>query len=252
MKQFLQTALFGSLITLTATASHAYEIEMGANAGILNPEHSSTGHTVGVSATYYLKSVRTNNMPYAEAAFTNKASNIKAQAEWNDMGNSKLNTYSLSGDYFFPNRLLVASAKLSRNNADNSSTLYGAELGYMPLNNVLVAIGATGYSSDRADGIDPSIRAKYLTQFAGRHLNLEGSVSFGDLDEYKLSADYYLDKSLSVGADYYQEQLNDHKVVGIKAEKFFNSNMSLGGRIGFGDVNHANYNTFGLNGKYRF
>lgn len=252
MKQFLQTALFGSLIALTATASHAYEIEMGANAGILNPEHSSTGHTVGLSGTYYLKNVRTNNMPYAESAFTNKASNIKAQAEWNDIGDGKLNTYTLSGDYFFLHTPIVASAKLSRNNTDNSSTLYGAELGYMPLNNVLIAIGATGYTSDRADGIDPSIRAKYLTQVAGKHVNLEGSMSFGDLEEYKLSADYYLDKTLSIGTDYYQDQLNDHKVVGIKAEKFFNQNMSLGGRIAFGDVSNNDYNTFGLNGKYRF
>lgn len=250
MKCFLSTAI-ASLMTLTATTSYAYEIETGAKAGILNPEHNSTGYTLGVSGTYYLKNVRNNNLPWAESAFTNKASHIKAEAEWNDVGASKLNTYSVSGEYFIPQSLFVAGAKLSHSNVSDS-THYSAEVGYVPLNNLLVAVGATGFTSDGKDGIDPTIRAKYLTKLLGNDVNVEGKMSFGDLKEYNLSADYYLDKTLSVGADYYQDKISDHKVFGIKAEKFLNPNASLGGRIAFGDAGNTSYNTFGVNGKYRF
>lgn len=252
MKHFLSTTVV-SLMTLTATMSYAYEIETGAKVGILNPEHQNTGYNLGLNGTYYLKNVRNHHqVPLAESAFVNKASHIRADAQWNDIGASKLNTYSLSSEYFIPATLLVANAKLSRNNTDNKSTHYSAELGYMPVNSLLVAIGATGYTSQKIDGIDPTIRAKYLTKIANNYVNLEGSMSFGDLDEYNLSADYYLDKTLSVGADYYQDKISNYKVFGFKAEKFFTTNTSLGGRITFGDANNTNYNSFGINGKYRF
>lgn len=252
MKHHLLTVA-SLVLACAASTSHAYQIELGANTNYIKPENSGSGYGFGVSGTYYLKNVRAlNNKPYAELAFLNKASNISTQASWNDLGDSELNTYSFSGEYFVPNSLFVVNGKISRNNADNNTTLYGAELGYMPLNNLLLAIGATGYKSGGIDGVDPSIRAKYLTQYAGRDLNLEGSMAFGDLDEYKLTADYYLDKSLSLGADYYQDKISGHKIFGLKGEKFFNPNMSLGGHVGFGSSNDLDYTRLGLSGKYRF
>ncbi len=36
---------------------------------------------------------------------------------------------------------------------------------------------------------------------------LEAGAAFGDLDEYNLAADYFIDKTLSVGVDYYDNDL---------------------------------------------
>ena len=56
----------------------------------------------------------------------------------------------------------------------------------------------------------------------------------------------------SVGADYYNNDLNDQSEVGINARKFFNQQVSLEGRVGFGEQGNNDYNSFGVAAKYRF
>ncbi|MBL8322555.1 MAG: putative porin, partial [Acinetobacter sp.] len=117
----------------------------------------------------------------------------------------------------------------------------------------LVAAGVKGYDNDKDDGADPTLRAKYVTQLSnGKDINLEAGASFGDLDEFNLAADYFIDKSFSVGADYYSNDLKDQSEFGINARKFFNQQVSLEGRVGFGEVGSNDYNSFGVAAKYRF
>ena len=83
-------------------------------------------------------------------------------------------------------------------------------------------------------------------------MNREAGGAFGDLDEFNRAADYFIDPSLSVGADYYNNDLNDNSEFGVSARKFFNQQVSLEGRVGFGEVTSNDYNKFGLAAKYRF
>ncbi|MFB0984245.1 MAG: putative porin, partial [Acinetobacter towneri] len=39
---------------------------------------------------------------------------------------------------------------------------------------------------------------------------------------------------------------------GINARKFFTPQVSLEGRVGFGEAGNADYNSFGIAAKYRF
>ncbi len=48
--------------------------------------------------------------------------------------------------------------------------------------------------------------------------------------------------------DYYNNDLTDKDEFGINAKKFLNQQVSLEGRIGFGD----NDNTYGVRAGYRF
>ena len=88
----------------------------------------------------------------------------------------------------------------------------------------------------------------------GKDINLEAGAGFGDLDEYNLAADYFIDKTLSVGVDYASKDLGptDTNEFGISARKFINQQVSLEGRVGFGEVGNNDYNKFGVAAKYRF
>jgi hypothetical protein len=48
--------------------------------------------------------------------------------------------------------------------------------------------------------------------------------------------------------DYYNNDLSEQDEWGISAKKFLNQQVSLEGRVGFGDE----YNTYGIRGAYRF
>ena len=92
--------------------------------------------------------------------------------------------------------------------------------------------------------IDDIVRVSLLKDFKEHDV----LIDFGDLDEYRVKGDYYLDKTLSVGADYYNNDLTNRDEWGISAKKFLNQQVSLEGRVGFGD----DYNTYGIRGAYRF
>ena len=65
---------------------------------------------------------------------------------------------------------------------------------------------------------------KYVTTLSnGKDINLEAGAAFGDLDEYNLAADYFIDKTLSVGADYHNNDLTDQSEFG--ASKFINQQL---------------------------
>ena len=136
---------------------------------------------------------------------------------------------------------------------DFDTTYYSAEVGYLPAPGLLIAAGVKGYDNDNDDGVDPTLRAKYVTTLSnGKDINLEAGAAFGDLDEYNLAADYFIDKTLSVGADYHNNDLTDQNEFGINARKFFTEQVSLEGRVGFGEVGNNDYNSFGVAAKYRF
>ncbi|MGE4315093.1 putative porin [Acinetobacter sp.] len=262
MKKLAIASALLSALAVTGTAN-AYQAEVGAAASYIDPDNGSSGSAFGVDGTYYFNPVQTRNAPLAEAAFLDRASNVNAHATFADRGDVDDNTYGVGAEFYVPNSDFYLGGDVSRNNTeyrdvlgqkyDFDTTYYSAEVGYLPAPGLLIAAGVKGYDNDNEDGVDPTLRAKYVTQLSnGKDINLEAGASFGDLDEFNLAADYFIDKSLSVGADYYNNDLTDQNEFGVNARKFFNQQVSLEGRVGFGEVGNNDYNSFGVAAKYRF
>lgn len=262
MKKLAIASALLSALAVTGTA-HAYQAEVGAAAAYLDPDNGGSGNAFGVNGTYYFNPVQTRNAPLAEAAFLDRASNVKAHATFADQGDTDSNTYGVGAEYYVPNTDFYLSGDVSRNNAeirdsfgdkhDFDTTYYSAEVGYLPAPGLLIAAGLKGYDNDNDDGVDPTIRAKYVTQLSnGKDINLEAGAAFGDLDEFNLAADYFIDKTFSVGADYSSNDLLDQNEFGVNARKFLNPQVSVEGRVGFGEVGNNDYNSFGVAAKYRF
>ncbi|NNH76845.1 putative porin [Acinetobacter sp. ANC 5380] len=262
MKKLAIASALLSALAVTGTAN-AYQAEVGAAAAYVDPDNGGSGSAFGVDGTYYFNPVQTRNAPLAEAAFLDRASNVNVQATFADRGDLDSNTYGIGAEVFVPNSDFYLSGNISQNETerfnvlgqkyDFDTTYYAAEVGYLPTPGLLIAAGLKGYDNDNDDGVDPTLRAKYVTTLSnGKDINLEAGAAFGDLDEYNLAADYFIDKTLSVGADYHNNDLTDQSEFGINARKFINQQVSLEGRVGFGEVGNNDYNSFGVAAKYRF
>jgi hypothetical protein len=255
MKKLAIASALLSALAVTGTA-HAYQAEVGGSYTYTDQDHFDSTHSFGVDGTYYFNPVQTRNAPLAEAAFLNRASNVKAKVDYANNNGVKDSQYGAGVEYFVPNSDFYLSGNLGRSEfevdkaaIDQKVTTYGAEVGYLPAPGLLLALGVKGYDEKNGkDGADPTVRAKYVTQVGGKDINLEAYGAFGDLDEYRVKGDYYLDKTLSVGADYYNNDLTKRDEWGISAKKFLNQQVSLEGRVGFGD----DYNTYGIRGAYLF
>jgi len=245
----LATALLASLGT-----AHAYQAELGGTIAIIDPDNGDTSTGFGVDGTYYFDSVHLKNDPYNEAAFLNRASNLNASLSYVDYDGYENTTLNAGIEYFVPNSDFYISGNLGQMSEetegfeDFDTTLYSAELGYLPVPGLLLAVGLAGYDNDMDDGIDPTVRAKYVTRVGQYDMNFEAGANFGDLDAYTLGTDLYLDNTFSLGLGFADSDVKDSDVFSIRAKKFLNQQVSLEGSIHFADAG----NVFAVRGAYRF
>ncbi|MFV5590227.1 putative porin [Acinetobacter variabilis] len=247
-KLTLATALIASLGT-----AHAYQAEVGGTIALVDPDNGDTSTGFAIDGTYYFNTVQVKNSPLNEAAFLNRASNINAAVSYIDYDLFDVTTFNVGVEYFVPNSDFYVSGNIGQSSTDtpigdDDTTIYSAELGYLPVPGLLLAVGLAGYDNDAGDDVDPTLRAKYVTQVGQYDMNFEGGASFGDLDAYSLGADLYLDKTFSVGLGYSDSDIDNSDVFTIRAKKFFNQQVSLEGSIDFADEG----NIFGVRGAYRF
>lgn len=247
-KLTLATALIASLGT-----AHAYQTEVGGTIALVDPDNGDTSTGFAIDGTYYFNPVQVKNSPLNEAAFLNRASNINAAVSYIDYDLFDVTTFNVGVEYFVPNSDFYVSGNIGQSSTDtpigdDDTTIYSAELGYLPVPGLLLAFGLAGYDNDAGDDVDPTLRAKYVTQVGQYDMNFEGGASFGDLDTYSLGADLYLDKTFSVGLGYSDSDIDNSDVFTIRAKKFFNQQVSLEGSIDFADEG----NIFGVRGAYRF
>lgn len=245
-------ALATSLIASLGTA-HAYQAEVGGTIALVDPDNGDTSTGFAIDGTYYFNPVQVKNSPLNEAAFLNRASNINAAVSYIDYDLFDVTTFNVGVEYFVPNSDFYVSGNIGQSSTDtpigdDDTTIYSAELGYLPVPGLLLAVGLAGYDNDAGDDVDPTLRAKYVTQVGQYDMNFEGGASFGDLDAYSLGADLYLDKTFSVGLGYSDSDIDNSDVFTIRAKKFFNQQVSLEGSINFADEG----NIFGVRGAYRF
>lgn len=244
---FKKLALATALLAGLGTA-HAYQAEIGASLDLIDRDQGGSDVGFAIDGTYYFNPVQVKNSPLNEAAFLNRASNVNGALSYKDDSD----TFGIGAgiEYFVPNSDFYLSGSIAHFDNDfGDETNYSAEVGYLPVPGLLVALGLLGVSEDNADDeIDPTLRAKYVTQVGQYDMNFEGGASFGDIDAYNLGADLYLDKTFSVGLGFSDSDRAANDVFTIRAKKFFNQQVSLEGSIDFGD----NTDIFGVRGAYRF
>ena len=242
-KLVLTTALFAGL-----GMAHAYQAEVGGTIEILDQDRGGSDVGFAVDGTYYFNPVQVKNSPLNEAAFLNRASNVNGALSYVD--DSETFGIHAGIEYLVPNSDFYLSGNISHFDNDfGDLTGYAAEVGYLPAPGLLVALGLVGISEDNVyDEIDPTLRAKYVTQVGAYDMNFEAGASFGDIDAYNLGADLYLDKTFSVGLGFSDSDLEGTDVFSIRAKKFFTQQFSLEGAISFGD----DADVFGIRGAYRF
>ncbi|WP_216935770.1 MULTISPECIES: putative porin [unclassified Acinetobacter] len=245
-KLALATALIASLGT-----AHAYQAEIGGTIALVDPDNGDTSTGFAIDGTYYFNPVQVKNSPLNEAAFLNRASNINAELSYFDYDAIDVTTFGVGVEYFVPNSDFYVSGLIGQSSIDTpigdaDTTFYKAELGYLPVSGLLIAAGLAGYDNDDSDDVDPTLRAKYVTQVGQYEMNFEGGVTFANDEAFNLGTDLYLDKTFSVGLGYRDDSLDD--TFQIRAKKFFNQQVSLEGSIDFADVG----NVFAVRGAYRF
>ena len=252
-KLAIATALLSSLACVGT--AHAYQVEVGGSVNYIDHDNADSATAIAVDGTYYFAPVQVKTNPYNEAAFLNRASNVSASLGYADNDDIEVTGIQAGLEYFVPNTDFYLSAGINHTEIDTpadsgDSTAYSAEVGYLPVTGLLVAVGLVGTSEDDADDeIDTTVRAKYVTQVGGYDMNFEAATSFGDTDFYNVGADLYLDKTFSIGTSYASDfdSVSDDEW-SIRAKKFFTQQISLEGSVAFGD----DANTYGIRGAYRF
>ena len=246
------------LATLLATSfgsAHAYQAEVGGTISIIDPDEGDTATGFAVDGTYYFNPVQVKNNPLNEAAFLDRASNVNAKISYIDFDFADKTTFDAGIEYFVPNSDFYLSADIGHSTEkedgfeDFDNLTYKAEVGYLPIPGLLVAVGLAGYDNDYSDDVDPTLRAKYVTQVGQFDMNFEAGATFGDDNAYGLGTDLYLDKTFSVGLAYAGSDAdNSDDVFTLRAKKFFTPQISLEGSVAFPDE----ANVYGIRGAYRF
>ncbi len=112
MKKLAIASALLSALAITGTA-HAYQAEVGASAGLIDPDNGSSSGSFGVDGTYYFNRVQTRNAPLAEAAFldplqvtltqnTNTTKSVMMQRH----------RYGVGAEVYIPNSDFYVSGKL--------------------------------------------------------------------------------------------------------------------------------------------
>lgn len=262
MKKLLLTTV---IAVLSLNAAHAYQVELNGNlnyAGVDVP--GGTDEAVGIdgSAKYYFNAVQAKTGPLAEAAFIERASNVSAgygYAQSDTFPDPRVHSFSLGGEFYVPNTNFYASADFDTakvESVDLRGVAYEAKIGYLPITNLLLTVGAQGLIDvPNNDEVNPTISAKYLTKIGNNDVNLEGDAVFTDNgDTYTVAGDYYVDRTLSLGAtaSTTTDQTDDNYTVGLRARQFIADNISLQGGLGYGHANDTDGVALTVGGTYRF
>lgn len=224
-----------SLLALACVGqAHAYQAEVG---GEINT--SDLVDSLVLGGEFYIHGVNATSGPFAEASFLEKSTYVQGFFEDRDFGGSYLFG---GGRYVDKNSGLFLDGGLQFGDLDgfrvgagmylNSSTTI---LGFLNSNDFIDIFGAT---------------AKHLMfQNDGTYINLEAGLEFGDGDgnyestEFSFEGDYYLDKTLSVGAGISFISVersftadDSGFVLTADAKKFLQDNISINGGVTFANL----------------
>lgn len=229
LSAILSVSCFSSL---SFAADSSYRAEMSAGYGQFDADSDSDTTGYGLSGTYYFSGVDTKNHPLAEAAFLENSSNVYARWAREDYDGLDGNTdVSVVGaDFYAPNSMLFLGAGITKVDVNDGfgpddDTAWFAKIGVTPVDGLLVW-------SQFYEDVDVSdhwnINAKYVVPLAGETaINLEaGYADWDDGDNTtSIGADYYFNRSFSLGAGYTFADENDGYE--LRARNFFSEKFSV-------------------------
>lgn len=285
MRKFTSSLLFLAMSTGTV-AANAYQVETNISyeqAELKAMNQSMDIDTYGVNAKYYLAPVDSNKGPVAEAAFTNKVGHIGLAGVSSQYGtrgiDNEINAYGLNSEHYIGKAYVSTHLSKTEYKIDFGAAGakldqlgYGAEIGYLPTENLLLAAGVSknnikpeaqnNYLDNSTamayavalDDTYTTLRAKYLAKVGGMYANLEAEAAFAEDEIYSISSDLYLTPKLSVGAKFTEQTQDggDHYwSVGVK--NFFTQNIALEANYRNMDSAHnSSYDSWGVKGTFRF
>jgi len=209
-------------LTLTAVGANAsdYQFELSGDVGLQDVDESLDSETYSLEGIYYFNPVQTRTHPLGQAAFLERASNIRigynretlegpdqtftnGEDQWfvQEGTSSSVDAVSVRGEWYLPGDLFYMGLGLTHFEEDffgsRSDTRWSASLGITPAEGLLI-------STDIYEGRDGSehwnLGAKYVTDDLGPTLAFEARYHSPPGDDYmSLSVDYYIDRTFSIG-----------------------------------------------------
>jgi hypothetical protein len=219
-----------------------------------------------VSGTYYFSDVATRNHPLAEAAFLERSSGIsftysRDRTRFEDVlvdtlpngdaeiiGEGRFTTTSTFSsadiEFYIPNSIFYIGGGIGEGTfktryrvtdgdelitgsySEDTGTFWSLRAGITPVDGLLV--WSEFYKDQEVDD-EWNINAKYVMDLSGNALNLEASYDhFYGNDSLGLAADFYFDRTFSLGATYtYYDDTNANDDYGLRLRKFFTDKFAV-------------------------
>ncbi|WP_296277821.1 porin Omp33-36 [uncultured Acinetobacter sp.] len=289
-------------LLLAMTGAQAYQFEVQGQSEYIDTTVNDKDFTGGLQGTYYFKNVDSSKGPLAEAAFLNQASNVSLAYNFGELGSNGIDiaahNFGAKAEVYVPTPYVpvYTSASYSHtildsknNNAsDDQGDRYALEVGALPINNFLVAVGYTSAADQAAidafnvmgNGVAKATaeavtigedqdaitaRTKYVGAIDGTNMAIgfESGLIYGDATAYQFKTDLYVTPQISVGASYAASSYDGtpDSAWGANVNYFITPAIAVGASY----VN-ANYEankgeavsfagdtqTVGLNAKFRF
>jgi hypothetical protein len=170
---------------------------------------------------------------------------------------------ALDINYYFPNgffylgagvyeskakasyRITDGQETLSDDSIDNSGTRWTFRAGVSPVDGLLLW---SEFFQNQEVSDEWNINAKYVFGWGGNAVNIEASYETDiDQDRVFLAADYYFDRSLSLGAMYENYEDADNNF-GLRARKYFTDSFALEASY----LTSSNYDSYRVGVNLRF
>ena len=224
-------------LLLAMTGAQAYQFEVQGQSEFIDTTVNDKDFTGGLQGTYFLKNVDSSKGPLAEAAFLNQASNVSLAYNYSELdSNVTAHNFGAKAEAYAPTKYVPVYGSLSYSHTildgknglpNDQGDRYSLEVGALPTQNFLVAVGYTSAADQVAldafnvmsNGAAKAVaeaatigedqdaitaRAKYVGPIDGTNMSLafESGIVYGDATAYQFKTDLYLNPKLSVGASY--------------------------------------------------
>ena len=282
-------------LLLAMTGAQAYQFEVQGQAEYIDTTANDKDFTGGVQGTYYLKNVDSTKGPLAEAAFLNQASNVSVAYNYGEVGSKGTDVvahnFGAKAEAYVPTKVVpvYASASYSHtildsknaNNTDNNGDRYALEIGALPTQNFLVAVGYTSVADQAAvdafnvmgNGVAKAAaeattigqdqdaitaRTKYVGAIDDTNMAIgfESGIIYGDDTAFQLKTDLFVTPKLSVGASYAESSFTGtpDSAWGANVNYFITPAVAVGASYVNANAEEValDTQTVGVNAKFRF
>ncbi len=282
-------------LLLAMTGAQAYQFEVQGQAEYIDTTTNDKDFIGGVQGTYYFKNVDSTKGPLAEAAFLNQASNVAVAYNYGEVGSQGVDVvahnFGAKAEAYVPTKVVpvYASASYSHtildsknaNNTDDNGDRYALEVGALPTQNFLVAVGYTSVADQAAvdafnvmgNGVAKAAaeaatigqdqdaitaRAKYVGAIDDTNMAIgfESGIIYGDDTAYQFKTDLFVTPKLSVGASYAESSFagTPDSAWGANVNYFITPAVAVGASYVNANAEEValDTQTVGVNAKFRF